>query len=147
LLTLEDARTTEQLYVAEGAAQKSDISFGAGGGGGGWGGLAGMAGGGYSDTEIGKVIGAAYFNSFVDLVHYMQTQQPGQTAADAPVASQRVTAAVKVRAQPSPVAKIVYTLQPGASIYPTGQRNGIWMEVDDENGNRGWMSSALASVR
>jgi curli biogenesis system outer membrane secretion channel CsgG len=147
LLTLEDARTTEQLYVAEGAAQKSDISFGAGGGGGGWGGLAGMAGGGYSDTEIGKVIGAAYFNAFVDLVHYMQTQQPGQTAADAPVASQRVTAMVSVHAQPSPGAKIVYTLQPGASVYPTGQRNGIWMEVDDENGNRGWMSSALATVR
>ena len=67
--------------------------------------------------------------------------------ADAPVASQRVTAAVTVRAQPSPAAKVVYTLQPGASIYPTGQRNGIWMEVDDENGNRGWMSSALATVR
>jgi hypothetical protein len=106
-----------------------------------------MAGGGYSDTEIGKVIGAAYFNAFVDLVHYMQTQQPGQVAADAPVASQHVTAAVTVRAQPSPAAKIVYTLRPGASVYPTGQRNGIWMEVDDENGNRGWMSSALATVR
>jgi curli biogenesis system outer membrane secretion channel CsgG len=147
LLTLEDARTTEQLYVAEGAAQKSDISFGAGGGGGGWGGLAGMAGGGYSDTEIGKVIGAAYFNAFVDLVHYMQTQQPGQTAADAPVASQHVTAMVQVHSQPSIAAKIVYVLQPGASVYPTGQRNGIWMEVDDENGNRGWMSSAMATSR
>ena len=149
LLTLEDARTTEQLYIAEGAAQKSDVSFGGGGGGGGggWGGLVGMAGGGYSDTDIGKVIGAAYFNAFVDLVHYMQTQQPGQTAADAPVASQRTTAMVKVHAGPSPATKIVYTLQPGAAVYPTGQRNGIWMEVDDENGNRGWMSSALATVR
>lgn len=93
------------------------------------------------------MIGAAYFNAFVDLVHYMQTQQPGQTAADAPVASQRTTAAVTVRAQPSTAAKIVYTLRPGSSVYPTGQRNGIWMEVDDENGNRGWMSSALATVR
>jgi curli biogenesis system outer membrane secretion channel CsgG len=147
LLTLEDARTTEQLYVAEGAAQKSDISFGAGGGGGGWGGLAGLAGGGYSDTEIGKVIGAAYFNAFVDLVHYMQTQQPGQTAADAPVASQHTTAMVQVHSQPSPAAKIVYVLQPGSAVYPTGQRNGIWMEVDDENGNRGWMSSAMATSR
>ena len=147
LLTLEDARTTEQLYVAEGVAQKSDISFEGGGAGGGIGAIGGLVGGGYSDTDIGKVISAAYFNAFVDLVHYMQTQAPGQVAADAPVASQRVTAAVKVHAQPSPAAKIVYTLQPGASIYPTGQRNGIWMEVDDENGNRGWMSSALATAR
>ncbi len=147
LLTLEDARTTEQLYIAEGAAQKSDISFGAGGGGGGYGGFIGAAGGGYSDTDIGKVIGAAYFNAFVDLVHYMQTQQPGQQAAAAPVASQRTTTAVKLRAAPSPTAQIVYTLAAGASVYPTGQRNGIWMEVDDENGNRGWMSSAFASSR
>ena len=31
LLTLLDLRTTEQLYVAEGMAQKTDISFGGGG--------------------------------------------------------------------------------------------------------------------
>jgi curli biogenesis system outer membrane secretion channel CsgG len=147
LLTLVDARTTEQLYVAEGAAQKSDISFGAGGGGGGWGGFAGLAGGGYSDTDIGKVIGAAYFNAFVDLVHYMQAQQPGEAAANAPISSQRTTAPVQLHAAPSLSAKVVYTLQPGASVYPTGQRNGIWMEVDDENGNRGWMSSAFATSR
>ena len=68
-------------------------------------------------------------------------------AADAPVASQRTTALVRVHAQPSPAAKVVYVLQPGAAVYPTGQRNGIWMEVDDENGNRGWMSSAMATSR
>ncbi len=36
LITLEDARTTEQLYIAEGVAEKSDLSFGGGGGFGGW---------------------------------------------------------------------------------------------------------------
>jgi curli biogenesis system outer membrane secretion channel CsgG len=147
LLTLEDARTTEQLYVAEGAAQKSDVSFAAGGGGGGWCGFLGAAGGGYSDTEIGKVIGAAYFNAFVDLVHYMQNQQPGAQAAAAPQASQRTTSAVQLRASPSTAARITYTLHQGAAVYPTGQRDGIWMEVDDENGNRGWMSSAYATSR
>ena len=146
LITLEDARTTEQLYVAEGAAQKSDVSFGAGGGGG-WGGFGALAGGGYSDTDIGKVITAAYFNAFVDLVHYMQNQQPGAQAASAPAASQRTTVSVKLREAPSPTSKILYTLQAGVSVYPTGQRNGIWMEVDDENGNRGWMSSAFATSR
>jgi hypothetical protein len=44
-------------------------------------------------------------------------------------------------------ARIVYTLHSGALVYPTGQRNGVWMEVDDENGNRGWMSSAYATPR
>ena len=89
LITLEDARTTEQLYIAEGVAQKSDMSFGGGGGLAGMTGFGALAGSGYSDTDIGKVISAAYFNAFVDLVHYMQNQAPGQQAAAAPVASQR----------------------------------------------------------
>ena len=148
LLTLVDARSTEQLYIAEGAAKKSDVSFGGGGGGfGGWGGFGALGGGGYSDTDIGKVISAAYFNAFVDLVHYMQGQTPGQASASSPAASQRVTTSVRVRSSPSATARVVYTLQPGASVYPTGQRNGVWMEVDDENGNRGWMSSTLATSR
>jgi len=147
LITLEDARTTEQLYVAEGAAQKSDVSFGGGGGWGGWSGFGALAGSGYTDTDIGKVISAAYFNAFVDLIHYMQQQTPGQTQANAPIASQRTTTDVQLRASPSTSAKIVYTLHAGVSVYPTGQRNGIWMEVDDENGNRGWMSSAFATAR
>jgi hypothetical protein len=147
LITLEDARTTEQLYVAEGAAQKSDVSFGGGGGMGGWSGFGALAGSGYTDTDIGKVISAAYFNAFVDLIHYMQGQQPGQTAAAAPIASQRTTAAIQVRATPSGTAKVVYSLAAGASVYPTGQRNGVWMEIDDENGNRGWVPSTMTTSR
>jgi len=147
LITLEDARTTEQLYVAEGVAQKSDVSFGGGGGFGGWSGFGALAGSGYTDTDIGKVISAAYFNAFVDLVHYMQGQQPGATAAAAPAASQRTTAPVQVRASPSGTARIVYSLAAGASVYPTGQRNGVWMEIDDENGNRGWVPSTMTTSR
>ncbi|MGI9170395.1 MAG: hypothetical protein ACR2FH_09495, partial [Caulobacteraceae bacterium] len=119
LITLEDARTTEQLYIAEGVAQKSDLSFGGGGGFGSWGGFGALAGSGYTDTDIGKVISAAYFNAFVDLVHYMQGQQPGATAAAAPAASQRTTAPVQVRAGPSGGARVVYSLAAGASVYPT----------------------------
>ena len=147
LITLEDARTTEQLYIAEGLAQKSDLSFGGGGGFGGWSGFGALAGSGYTDTDIGKVISAAYFNAFVDLVHYMQGQQPGATAAAAPAASQRTTAPIQVRAGPSGTARVVYSLAAGASVYPTGQRNGVWMEVDDENGNRGWVPSTMTTAR
>jgi curli biogenesis system outer membrane secretion channel CsgG len=147
LITLEDARTTEQLYVAEGTAQKSDISFGGGGGMGSWAGFGGLAGSGYTDTDIGKVISAAYFNAFTDLIHYMQTQSPGQQAASAPAASQHATGPVSVRAAPSASARVVYSLKSGQQVYPTGQRNGVWMEVDDENGNRGWVPSTMMSSR
>jgi len=147
LITLTDARTTEQMYIAEGAAKKTDVSFGGGGGFGGWAGFGALAGSGYTNTDIGKVIMAAYFNAFTDLIHYMQAQTPGQQQVSAPVASQRTTARIQVRSAPSSSASVAYVLQPGATVYPTGQRNGVWMEVDDENGNRGWMSSVFATSR
>jgi curli biogenesis system outer membrane secretion channel CsgG len=149
LITLVDARSTEQLYVAEGVAQKTDVSFGAGGGGGGWGGFAAAAGGGYSNTDIGKVITAAYFNAFVDLVHYMQRDAPtGQQASQAAgIQAYSVKQTLVMRRTPSPQAAQVRNFQAGDLVFPTGQKNGIWWEVDDENGNRGWVSSAFITPR
>jgi curli biogenesis system outer membrane secretion channel CsgG len=150
LITLTDARTTEQVYVAEGAAKKTDISFGAGGGGGGWGGFAALAGGGYSNTDIGKVITAAYFNAFIDLVHYLQSNSApaaGSASANAGSQAYSVTAVISMREKPSPRSSKVRGFNPGDLVYPTGQRDGVWWEVDDENGNRGWVSSASISPR
>ena len=145
LITLVDARSTEQLYVAEGTAQKTDITFGGGGGGGGWSGFAALAGGGYSNTDIGKVVTAAYFNAFVDLVHYMQRDAPtgDQASQAAGIQGYTVKQAIVMRRTPSPQAPQVRSFSPGDLVYPTGQKNGIWWEVDDENGNRGWVSSAM----
>jgi hypothetical protein len=149
LITLVDARTTEQLYVAEGVAQKTDIGFDLGGGGGGWSGFAAAAGGGYSNTEIGKVITAAYFNAFVDLVGYLQHNAPSgeQASQAAGVQAYSATHPVVLRRGPSPQAAAVRSFQPGELVYPTGQKNGIWWEADDENGNRGWLPSTMISPR
>jgi curli biogenesis system outer membrane secretion channel CsgG len=147
LITLVNARTTEQVYVAEGVAKKTDLSFNVGGGGGGWSGFAGAAGGGYANTDIGKVITAAYFNAFVDLIGYMQRQQPGAIQASAPIQAYSIKSAAQLRASPSPTAKLVRSFSPGDMVYPTGQKNGVWWEVDDETGNRGWVSSALITAR
>jgi len=149
LITLVDARTTEQLYIAEGAAQKTDIGFGGGGGWGGWSGWGAVSGSAYANTDIGQVVMAAYYKAFVDLVHYAQSQGPaaGGASANAPIAAQKVTRDVQLRKEASTSAPIVYTLHVGDLVYPTGQRDGIWMQVDDENGNRGWMSSAFATPR
>lgn len=139
LLTLVNIRTTEQEYVAEGTAQKTNVSFG----GGGFGGLVGAAGGGYSNTDIGQVIAAAYLNAFIDLVNHMQGMQAGQAAAAAPIQTYAVKTAVQLRATPAPTGKVVRSFAVGDSVFPTGQKNGVWWEVDDENGNRGWLSSAM----
>jgi curli biogenesis system outer membrane secretion channel CsgG len=149
LITLVDARSTEQLYVAEGVSQKTDVSFGAGGGGGGWSGFAAAAGGGYSNTDIGKVVTAAYFNAFIDLVGYMQHAAPtGEQASQAAgVQAYTVTQAVVMHKTPSPKGAQVRSFQAGDMVYPTGQKNGIWWEVDDENGNRGWLTSTMITTR
>jgi curli biogenesis system outer membrane secretion channel CsgG len=149
LITLVDARTTEQLYVAEGTAQKTDISFGGGGGGWGGSGYLGVAGGGYSDTDIGKVISAAYFNAFVDLVGYMQNSAPtgAEASANAGIQAYTVKSVLVLRQQPNTSAKAVRSFAAGDLVYPTGQKNGIWWEVDDETGNRGWVSSAFITPR
>ena len=148
LVTLVDARTTEQLYVAEGVAQKTDISFGAGGGGYGWSGFAAAAGGGYANTDIGKVVTAAYFNAFVDLIGYLQRAAPTgeQASKDAGSQAYRATSTITLRKTASPSAAAVRSFAAGDLVYPTGQKNGIWWEVDDENGNRGWVTSTTISV-
>ncbi len=149
LITLVDARTTEQLYVAEGVSQKTDIGFELGGGGGGWNGFGAAAGGGYSNTEIGKVITAAYFNAFVDLVGYLQHNAPtGEEAKQAAgVQAYTATRPVALHRGPSPQSAVVRSFEPGELVYPTGQKNGIWWEADDENGNRGWVPSTMISPR
>ena len=69
---------------------------------------------------------------------------PATSAAAAAANLLATTQEVSLRGTASPTGAIVGKLKAGAAIYPTGQRNGVWMEVDDENGARGWMSSAFA---
>lgn len=58
-----------------------------------------------------------------------------------------VTQDIVLRASASPTGASAGTVKAGGAVYPTGQRNGVWMEVDDENGARGWMSSAFAKPK
>jgi hypothetical protein len=63
------------------------------------------------------------------------------------VAALAVTQDLPLRAAAAPTAAVIGNLRAGANVYPTGARNGVWMEVDDDNGARGWMSSAFAKPR
>ena len=143
LLTLVNVRTTEQEYVAEGTASKTNVGFGVGGFGGSLGGI----GGGYSNTSIGQVIAQAYLTAFTNLVAYMQQQQPGAAEAAAPIQSYVVKGPIKLRTGPSATSKAVRTFDPGDTVFPTGQKNGVWWEVDDETGNRGWVPSPQITAK
>jgi len=143
LLNLVNVRTTEQEYTAEGTAQKTNISFA----GGGFGGLIGGVAGGYSNTDIGQIIAAAYLNAYVELVGHMQGMQPGGAQAAAPIQTYVIKQNFAMRASASATAKIVRQFQAGDSVFPTGQKNGVWWEVDDETGNRGWVSSVMITAK
>lgn len=69
------------------------------------------------------------------------------TAAPAAPTSLSASQDVSLRASAAPTAAVVGAVKSGGALYPTGNRNGVWMEVDDENGARGWMSSAFAKPR
>ncbi len=68
VLTVVNARTTEQERIAEGYFRKKDLKWAAGGGGGWWTGFGAAGGGGYSNTEIGQVITLAYLDAYKTLV-------------------------------------------------------------------------------
>ena len=68
MLTLVNARTTEQERMTEGYYRKSDIGWNGGGGVGWWGGFAALGASGYSDTAIGQIIVLAYLDAYKQLV-------------------------------------------------------------------------------
>ena len=85
MLSVVNARTTEEEVMAEGYFRKSDLSFGGGGGLGWMGGLAAIGGGGYQNTDIGQVIVLAYLDAYTKMVTQMGGL-PENAAAAAPVA-------------------------------------------------------------
>jgi curli biogenesis system outer membrane secretion channel CsgG len=86
MLTLVNARTTEQERMTEGYARKSDWSFGGGGGAGWWGGFAGAGASGYQNTDIGQVLVLAYLDAYKNLVAQLGGL-PANPGAAAPQAS------------------------------------------------------------
>lgn len=165
-LAVTDVRTSEQIIMAEGKAEKTDIGFGAGGGafiGGGFG-AAGVSG--YANTAQGQVVALAYLEAYSKVVREIQSRQssapPDTDAALTPLLPQENAASVAV--QPSPVVNgtqvtmaragylfrgpsvksgSVRELPPGTVLYPTEKKNGAWWEVTDDSGVTGWVSSQM----
>jgi len=141
VLTITNVRTTEQLAAVEGYAAKNDISFG--GGGGIFGGSFGAAGvgGGYDNTDIGRIVTLAFLDAYSKLVTELGGVQAGSTgtAEASPTKTFTANAPATMRATPSPKGRVVRALSPGAVVYPTGKQSGMWWEVADENDNVGWV--------
>ncbi len=140
VLTVTDVRSSEQVAMAEGSAKKTDMGWGAGGSlftGSHWG-SAGASG--YANTEIGQVITLAYLQAYADLVGQLGGLPANASAANASQAMQ-VTKPARLLANAKGSGKAVRDLDPGALLYPTGVKEGAMWEVEDELGNKGWISS------
>jgi curli biogenesis system outer membrane secretion channel CsgG len=142
VLTLTDVRSTEQVSLQQGHAKKTDLGWAAGGGLGFFGGFAAGGASSYANTEIGQVVTMAYLDAFAKLVADVKQIQPN-AKADNVSQSVAMSKPGKLYAKPDLKATVVRDLDPGMTLYPTGEKEGIWWKVTDELGNEGWVPSSL----
>ena len=147
ILTITNVRTSEQEVIAEGHGDKTDIGFGVGGGGFGGGVFGGAGVNSYSSTAIGQVVILAYIDAYSKLV----TQMGGlsdNARADAPSQTLTMSRPGRLYSAASDTSKVVRALTPGMALYPTGNSDGVWREVSDEVGNKGWVpNTALENAK
>lgn len=140
VLSLTNVRTTETVSVQDGYAVKNDISWAAGGGLGGWGGFGGVVGGGYEDTDTGRIVTLAFIQAYTKMVTDLGLLSDGPPPAQAaPSKTYTAMSTVNMRRTADPKSSVVRALPPGSILYPTGNKNGLWWEVADENDNTGWV--------
>jgi curli biogenesis system outer membrane secretion channel CsgG len=144
-LAMTNVRTTEQEAMTQGHGSKTDVGFGLGGGGIFGGGFAGAGISSYQKTAIGQVVVLAYIDAYTKLVTQMgglSAAEPGGAAAAAPAQNLTMSRPGRLYASASDTSATVRQLSPGMALYPTGARDGVWVEVSDEVGNKGWVPQA-----
>ncbi|QTH19984.1 SH3 domain-containing protein [Rhizorhabdus wittichii] len=104
------------------------------------------AGGGYSTSKDGQMLTSAFviaFNNVVAQQAALAAVRPATAAAAATPAAAKpgFTTAVdtKLFAQPA-AGEAVRALRAGTALTPTGVREGLFVEVSDAYGTKGWVS-------
>ena len=140
VLTLTNVRTSEQQAMEEGHGSKTDVGFGGGAGGFGLGAFGGAGVSNYQNTAIGQVVILAYIDAYTKLVNGLGGLS-GDAKAEAPSQTVTLSRPGVMRAAADEKSAVVRPLDAGMILYPTGQKSGVWWEVSDEVGNKGWVSS------
>lgn len=131
--------TGQTIATGSGEVRKSSLTFGgAGGVGGGW--AQGVQNAGYGTSKDGKMLAEAF------IIAFNAVAAQGPALAQAPKAAAPVAAGASVvsettmRAAPAAGAAEVRKLRAGTTLTPTGKRDGLFIEVEDSFGTRGWVS-------
>lgn len=141
VLSIANVRTGEMGPITEGHGSKTDVGFGVGAGWGNWSGGGGAGISSYQNTGIGQVVALAYIDAYTKLVQQMGGLDGA--AQDVPAQAVSMVKPGHMYSSTSSKKKIVRQLTPGMLLYPTGNKDGVWWEVSDELGNKGWVSSLL----
>lgn len=138
--------------VASGAGEvkKTTISFGNANGIGGGGTIGAVASGATGAAYAGSKDGQMLIEAFVKAFNGVSAQGPSlaslvPAAAPAPAPAPAVAAATtavdtKMLAKADLKSATLRTVRAGTALTPTGQRQGLFIEVQDSFGTKGWVS-------
>ena len=156
-MLVADARSGVQVAAAEGSTKKADLRLGAGLFGGG----VGAAGGGYSNTNEGKTIAAAFMNNYNNIVQTVRNdptlqRNVGTLAQEAALGGTAKAGAVfntgdvivpkianvRLLAQPSATAKVLATLTQRDQLVVVGEIKDGYVNVQGAAA-AGWVQVVL----
>ncbi|OMH39050.1 SH3 domain-containing protein [Motiliproteus sp. MSK22-1] len=127
-LSVINVQTGHQETIAEGLANKSNVGFA-------WG--TGLVGN-YGTTDIGKVTTAAFLDAHNKLIGQLGASTSGSISAIN--SKYQATTTVNFRRGPSTSSVILGKLLAGATVHPTGTKEGDWWQVE-ANDKTGWVHS------
>ena len=131
--------TGQTLISGEGQAKRSSLTFGEGQNA--WAAsLSGTSASAYTSSKDGQMFSAAFVQAFNAVI----AQGPALAAARGPTKAANATTYTtaidtKMYGQANK-AKVVRTLRAASSLTPTGQRDGLFVQVKDAYGTTGWVS-------
>jgi hypothetical protein len=160
-MLVADSRSGVQVAAAEGSTRKADLGLG----GALFGGGLGAAGGGYGNTNEGKIIAAAFMDNYNNVVSVIRndpslqrnvgtlkqeaaaggTTKSGAVFNEGDVLVPKI-ANIKMLAEPSDTAKVVATLARGDELVVIGSEKEGFINVVGGSGS-GWIKSILVQKR
>jgi hypothetical protein len=160
-MLVADARSGVQVAAAEGSTKKADLRLG----GMLFGGAGGAAGGGYGNTNEGKIIAAAFMDNYNNVVKTVRNdpsliRSVGTLKQEATAGGQTKSGAVfnegdvlvpkianvKLMATPSDTAKVLATLARGDELVVIGDVKDGYVNVQSSTAS-GWIKVVLADKR
>jgi len=127
----------QTLVAGTGEVKKSTLSFA---GGTPW--IAGADAAGYAASKNGKMLTEAFIIAYNSVVSQAGALSAVQTAAPAAKAGATYTVAVDTNlyASADANAETVRALRADTGLQPTGNKAGLFVEVSDNYGTKGWVS-------